>query len=64
MKITDIRKKSIAELEKSLMEKEKALHDFKFGISGSKVKNVREGRNIKKEIAQIKTIVVDLKKTQ
>jgi ribosomal protein L29 len=44
-----------------LEEKRKALSDFKFQIAGSKIKNVREGRKIKKEIAQILTALKDVK---
>lgn len=42
-------------LEKSLSEKRVALRGFRFGTSGSKVKNVKEGRNLKKNIARILT---------
>ncbi len=54
-------KKTKADLIKMLEEKRKALSDFKFGIAGSKIKNVREGRNIKKEIAQILTALKEVK---
>ena len=42
-------------LEKSLSEKRTALRSFKFGISGSRVKNVKEGRNLKNDISRILT---------
>jgi ribosomal protein L29 len=61
MKIIDLKKKTKAEMEKMLEEKKVALNAFKFGIAGSKIKNVREGRNIRKEIAQIITILKDVK---
>lgn len=61
MDIKDLKKKTKAELEKMLEEKKVALNAFKFGIAGSKIKNVREGRNIKREIAQIITTLKDLK---
>ncbi|MFA6430697.1 MAG: 50S ribosomal protein L29 [Candidatus Paceibacterota bacterium] len=54
-------KKTVAELQKLLEEKRKALSDFKFQIAGSKIKNVREGRKIKKEIAQILTAQKEVK---
>jgi large subunit ribosomal protein L29 len=47
--------KSTSDLEKLLVEKRDALRKFRFGVSGSKVRNIREGRNTRKEIAQILT---------
>ena len=61
MDIKDLKKKTKAELEKMLEEKKVALNAFKFGIAGSKIKNVREGRNIKREIAQAITVLKDIK---
>ena len=49
--------KSIDELEKALVEKTEALRMFRFGMSGSKVKNVKAGRDIRKSIAQILTVM-------
>lgn len=43
------------DLIKLLGEKREALSNFRFGISGSKTKNLKEGKNIKKEIAGILT---------
>jgi len=43
------------ELMKELNEKRLSLHDIRFGIAGSKSKNVKEQKNIKKEIARIHT---------
>ena len=62
MDIKDLRKKTTAELEKELGEKATALSNFKFGASGSKVKNVKEGRGLKKDIARILTILKEAKK--
>ena len=62
MNIKDLRKKTPGELEKELSEKTVALSNFKFGVSGSKTKNVKAGRNLKKEIAQIHTILNETKK--
>jgi ribosomal protein L29 len=61
MDMKDLKKKTKAELEKMLEEKKVALNAFKFGIAGSKIKNVREGRNIKREIAQAITVLKDIK---
>ncbi len=43
------------DLAKLLAEKREALQKFRFGLSGSKVKNVKEGRMIRKEIARTLT---------
>ncbi len=40
-----------------LIEKREALRVFRFSMSGGKVKNLKEGQNLKKEIAQILTIL-------
>jgi ribosomal protein L29 len=55
MKKTDFTTKSEAELKKLLSEKREALSKFKFGISGSRTKNVKEGRNTRRDIARILT---------
>ncbi|MCR4331001.1 MAG: 50S ribosomal protein L29 [Patescibacteria group bacterium] len=47
--------KSEKELQKELREKREALRAFRFGISGSKIKNMREGRNLRKSVASILT---------
>lgn len=43
------------DLMKELAEKRITLRDFRFGVAGSKSRNVKEQRNIKKAIARIKT---------
>jgi ribosomal protein L29 len=53
--VKDIDKKSIDELEKLQGEMEVKLRDFRFGIAGSKSRNVKEGFNLKKDIARVKT---------
>ena len=47
--------KKDTDLAKALVEKREALRKFRFGISGSKTRNVKEGRNLKKDIARILT---------
>lgn len=61
MNTKDLRKKTVGELDKELSEKVSALSNFKFGTSGSKVKNVKAGKNLKKDIAQILTILREMK---
>lgn len=53
--MTEFKDKTKKELEKMLDDKQIALKNFRFGISGSKIKNMCEGRNLKKAIAQIMT---------
>lgn len=53
----DIVKKEKEDLKKLLVEKKEALLQFRFNTAGGKLKNVREGRNIKREIAQIFTVI-------
>lgn len=55
MKKTDFTNKSESELKKLLVEKREALSKFKFGISGSRTKNVKEGKNTRRDIARILT---------
>lgn len=51
----DIKKKAEPELRKLLDEKREALRVFRFALAGSRTRNVREGRMIKKERARIET---------
>ena len=64
MNIKDLRKKTVGELDKELSDKGTALSNFKFGTAGSKSKNVKAGRNLKREIAQINTILNEMKKAE
>lgn len=45
------------ELKALLTEKRKALHDFRFAFAGGKVKNVKEGKNVRKYIARVLTAI-------
>lgn len=49
------KEKNDKELEKLLVEKRNNLRDFRFGVAGSKVRDVKSGRNLKKDIARILT---------
>jgi len=62
MNTKDLRKKTPAELNKELSEKAVALNEFRFGMTGGKTKNVKTGKNLKKEIAQILTVLNESKK--
>ena len=51
----NLTEKGEKELKELLAEKRMALHAFRFGIAGSKVRNVKEGKDVKKEIARALT---------
>jgi len=53
--MSDLKKKSISDLQKELLEKRESLRVFRFGVSGSKVRNIKAGRNLRKEIARTLT---------
>lgn len=55
MKKTIYKGKDEKELVKTLKEKREALKNFRFNLSGSKVRNVKEGRGIRKDVARILT---------
>ena len=50
-------KKSTKELQTSLNEKRLALRSFRFAVSGSNTRNVKEGHALKKDIARILTLL-------
>ncbi len=47
--------KTEIDLDKIVADKRKALQSFRFGSSGSKTRNVREGRGLRKEVARALT---------
>lgn len=51
-KITETNEK---DLLKMLADKRTELSNFKFGVAGTKVKNVKTVRNLRRQIAQILT---------
>lgn len=51
----DLKKKSVKDLEKLLAERREDGRKFRFDISGSKIKNVREGGNARRDVAKILT---------
>ncbi len=55
--MSELKDKNEKDLAKTLIEKEEGLKNFRFGIAGSKVRNVREGRGLRKDIARIKTLL-------
>lgn len=57
MKIDELRPKPKEELGKLLEEKKERLRQLRFDLVSGKVKNVKEIREIKKDIARILTIL-------
>ncbi len=45
----------IEDLQKEIATKREALRTFRFGEAGTRTRNVREGRNLRKEIARLLT---------
>lgn len=56
MKINELRQKQELELTKMLQDNREKLRQLKFDLASGKVKNVREIRQIKKDIARILTL--------
>jgi large subunit ribosomal protein L29 len=57
MKIKELREKSIEELKKFLAEKKEKARKLRFDIATKQVKNTRQIRNEKKDIARIMTLI-------
>ncbi len=57
MKKNDFSKKTDKDLQALLKEKYDALRAFRFGGSGAKARDVKEGRNLRKDIARAKTVI-------
>lgn len=59
MKAIDVRKKNDTELAKFLGELQVELREFRFGMSGGRVKNVRKARALRADIARIKLVMAE-----
>lgn len=57
IKVSELRQKSKEELQRLLIENRERLRGLKFDLASGKVKNVREIRMLKKDIAKILTIL-------
>lgn len=53
----DLVKKTDKEIQKLLISKREDLRDFRFGLSGSKKKNLKSGKTIRADIARILTFI-------
>ncbi|MEX0622201.1 MAG: 50S ribosomal protein L29 [Candidatus Woykebacteria bacterium] len=54
---TNLKEKSTEELIKTLSEKEKDLINMKMDLAKGKIKNVHAAREIRKDIARLKTFL-------
>ncbi|TSC86201.1 MAG: hypothetical protein G01um10148_707 [Parcubacteria group bacterium Gr01-1014_8] len=53
--MADLKKYSMDDLKKEIAEKRAALRDFRFSEAGSRSRNVKEGRTVRKDIARLLT---------
>lgn len=56
-KLDELRQKTIQEKQNILRDDREKLKQLRFDLAAGKVKNVREIRRVKKEIAQILTLL-------
>ena len=61
MKIAELRQKTKSELEALVRDSREKLRQLYFDLSAGKVKNVREIRRMKKEIARTLTLIRNIK---
>ncbi|MDO8669145.1 MAG: 50S ribosomal protein L29 [Candidatus Buchananbacteria bacterium] len=64
MDIKEIRNKPVAELNQLLDDLRKKLADLKFKVFQNQLKNIREVRVIKKDIAKVMTALGENKKVK
>ena len=57
MDFKELKNKKEKDLEKLIEEKRERIRQLRFAIASGKVKNVREMRNLRKDIARILTIL-------
>lgn len=53
--MNELSRKNDIELRKMLFEKRRLWHEFRFGAAGSRVRNTREGRHLRRDTARILT---------
>jgi len=64
MKAKELRQKTIKDLRRLERELREKLRELRFDLASGKVKNVREIREIKKDIARILTVIREKEKQQ
>lgn len=67
--MADLKTYSMEDLAKEISDKREALRVFRFGEAGSRTRNVREGRMLRRDVARLLTeqktrILAEMKKTK
>ena len=57
MKIRELQRKSNKELQQTLVSLRDKLRELRFNLAGGKVKNIKEIRGTKRDIAKISTLL-------
>ncbi|PWB38422.1 MAG: 50S ribosomal protein L29 [Parcubacteria group bacterium] len=57
MKVNDIRKIVTDKLQEQLIDLRKKTREMRFSLANNQLKNVREARRIKKDVAKILTVL-------
>ncbi len=55
--MADFKKHSVEDLHKEIAKMRESLRTFRFGSAGSRSRNTREGRGLRKDIARLLTEV-------
>ena len=55
MEMKDLIKKKDSDLHKLLKDKREAFKAFRFGMSGTKTRDVKEGKALRRDVAQVLT---------
>ncbi len=53
--MADLKTYTVEDLAKEISQKREALRVFRFGEAGSRTRNVREGRTLRRDIARLLT---------
>jgi len=64
MKIRELRQKSQKELKETLIGLRDKLRELRFNLAGGKVKNIKEIRETKRDIARIMTLLKEYEKSK
>ena len=64
LEASELQKKNEGELTQLLETKRHDLWSFRFGASGSKVRNVKEGKTLRRDIARIMTVITNLRRAR
>ncbi len=62
--MAELKQWNVEDLQKEIAQKREALRNFRFGGEGSRARNVREGRTLRKEIARLLTEINSRKVAQ